>query len=153
MEEFDTLINADQAEILASLDGFQVEIIESFLHQTNNNYLESADKWLNATTANTAQFGGETGKAKIYREKLLDEIEKFFCGDESYDDDRKKISESAEKTKQYIIGVLSSAIGATMGVAGTFIAPVIALLIMSMGKMGVNAWCAMRIEIKANQQT
>jgi hypothetical protein len=40
-----------------------------------------------------------------------------------------------------------------MGVTRTFIAPVIALLIMSMGKMRVNAWCAMRVEIKANQQT
>jgi hypothetical protein len=92
-------------------------------------------------------------KAKIYREKLLDEFEKFFCGDESYEDERKKISESIEKTKQYIIGVLSSAIGTKMGVTRTFIAPVIALLIMSMGKMRVNAWCAMRVEIKANQQT
>lgn len=153
MEEFDQLINANQDEILASLDGFQVEILASFLIQTKNDYVESADKWLNATTANTAQFGGETGKAKIYREKLLDEIEKFFCGDEIYEEDRKKISDSTEKTKQYFIGVLSSAIGTTMGVAGTFLAPVIALLIMSMGKMGVNAWCAMRAEIKINQQT
>jgi len=150
MEELNLLINSEQDELLDSLDNFQAEILRIFLGDTNNDYLASADKWLNATTANTAQFGGETGKAKIYRDKLLDEIEKFICGDAAYEDDRTKINESADKTKQYLIGMISAAIGNTMGVAGTFIAPVIALLIMSMGKMAVNAWCAMRKEIKEN---
>jgi predicted PurR-regulated permease PerM len=45
-----------------------------------------------------------------------------------------------------LIGVLSAAIGKTLGVAGTFIAPIIVLLLMSFGKMAINAWCEMRKE-------
>lgn len=152
MEELNALLNSEQEELIASLDGFQADIINIFLADTGNDYLASVDKWLNASTSNTAKFGGETDKAKIYRDKLLDEIEKFICGDVAYEEDRKKISESADKTKQYTIGVISTAIGSTMGVAGTFLAPIIALLIMSMGKMVVNAWCEMRKEIRASKQ-
>ncbi|KGL58406.1 hypothetical protein [Polaribacter sp. Hel1_85] len=149
MEEFNILLNSTESEILDSLDKFQADILQQFLTDTSNNYTESADKWLTATTANTFQFGGEQGKTKIYIEKVLDEIEKFICGNEDYAEERKEIGESTDKTKEYLIGVMSTAIGQTMGVAGAFIAPVIALLIMSIGKIAVNAWCAMRQEMKA----
>ncbi len=148
MVELNNLCQSEPNELLLAIDGFQKEILESFLVSTGNDYLASADKWLNAGPSNTAKFGGEPNKAIIYRDKLLEEVEKFICGDNRYDEDRKKISESADKSKQYIIGVMSTAIGSTMGVAGTFVAPVIVLLIMSIGKMAVNAWCEMRKEIK-----
>jgi hypothetical protein len=148
MEEFANIIQAEPSKLLLALDNFQSEIITSFLSSTSNNYLDSADKWLNATTFNTAKFGGQPTKSKIYREKLLDEVEKFLCGDEKYEDDRNKIRNSQDKTEKYIICVMSTAIGNSIGVAGTFIAPVIVLLLMSFGKMALNAWCAMRKETK-----
>jgi hypothetical protein len=132
MKELSTLIESEQDELLSTIDGFQADIVKSFLVSTSNDYLKSADYWLNASTANTAKFGGEPNKTKIYRDKLLEELEKFICGDAQYEDDRKKIGESADKSQKYIIGV--------------FIAPVIVLLILSIGKMAVNAWCAMRKE-------
>lgn len=146
MEELSNIIQSDQDALLSSIDDFQVEIIKSFLTSTSNDYLLSADNWLNANTANTAKFGGEPNKAKIYRDKLLEELEKFLCGDQRYEDDRKKIAESTDKSQKYIIGVMSVAIGKTLGAAGPFIAPVIVLLILSIGKMAINAWCAMRKE-------
>lgn len=148
MENLDDIFQADQEQLLTSIDEFQSDIIKEFLRKTSNNYIESADKWLNATPANTAQFGGEINKNKIYREKLLEEIEKFLCGDERYEDDRKKIALSGDKSQKYIIGVMSAAIGKSLGIAGTFIAPVIVLLILSIGKMAVNAWCEMRKETR-----
>lgn len=146
MEELSNIIQSDQDALLSSIDDFQVEIIKSFLTSTSNDYLLSADNWLNASTANTAKFGGEPNKAKIYRDKLLEELEKFLCGDQRYEDDRKKIAESTDKSQKYIIGVMSVAIGKTLGAAGPFIAPVIVLLILSIGKIAINAWCAMRKE-------
>jgi hypothetical protein len=146
MEELSNIIESDQDALLSSIDDFQAEIIKSFLVSTSNDYLVSADNWLNASTANTAKFGGEPNKAKIYRDKLLEELEKFLCGDQQYEDDRKKIVESTDKSQKYIIGVMSTAIGKTLGAAGPFIAPVIVLLILSIGKMAINAWCAMRKE-------
>jgi hypothetical protein len=44
---------------------------------------------------------------------------------------------------------MSAAIGKTLGAAGAFIAPVIVLLILSIGKMAVNAWCEMRKETRS----
>jgi hypothetical protein len=149
MEELDELLVGQSNQLLNAIQPYQRKIIEAFLDSTNGDYLASADKWLNATPTNTATFGGKR-KTKIYRDKLLDEIEKFLCGDATYDEDRRKISDSSSRTQQYIIGVMSVAIGKVMGVAGTFIAPVIVLLMMSFGKMSINAWCAMR---KAEKST
>jgi hypothetical protein len=149
MEELSNIIQSDQVSLLSSIDDFQAEIIKSFLVSTSNDYLASADHWLNASTANTAKFGGEPNKVKIYRDKLLEELEKFLCGDQQYEDDRKKIADSTDKSQKYIIGVMSSAIGKTLGVVGPFIAPVIVLLVLSIGKMAINAWCIMRKEARS----
>jgi len=146
MEELTNIIQSDQDELLTSIDDFQADILRTFLEKNSNDYLVSADNWLNATTANTAKFGGDPSKAKIYRDKLLEELEKFLCGAEQYEEDRKKIAESSDKSQQYIIGVMSVAIGKSIGAAGTFIAPVIVLLLLSFGKMALNAWCEMRKE-------
>jgi hypothetical protein len=149
MEELNNIVQLEQEDLLLAIDDYQSEIIKAFLAKTSNNYLESADNWLNANTANTAKFGGGQNKVKIYRDKLLEELEKFLCGDEQYEDDRKKISDSTDKSQKYVIGVMSAAIGKVLGTAGAFIAPVIVLLILSIAKMAVNAWCAMRKETKA----
>lgn len=149
MEELSQIIESDQDTLLSAIDDFQSEILKAFLASNSNDYLASADNWLNASTANTAKFGGEPNKAKIYRDKLLEELEKFLCGDQQYEDDRKKIADSTDKSQKYIIGVMSAAIGKSLGAAGAFIAPVIVLLILSIGKMAINAWCAMRKEARS----
>ena len=148
MDELSKLLQSNETELLSSIDGYQEDIIKTFLSNNSNDYLKSADNWLNATTANTSKFGGEPNRAKIYRDKLLDEIEKFICGDHQYDDDRRKIADSADKSQKYIIGVMSASIGKILGAAGPFIAPVIVLLLLSFGKMATNAWCAMRKDLK-----
>jgi hypothetical protein len=149
MNELDKLLASNADELLGSVDKYQMDILRDFLQTSSNDFLGSADKWLSASTANTAKFGGDSTKTKIYREKLFDELEKFLCGDQQYDDDRKKIADSTDKSQKYIIGVMSAAIGKTLGAAGAFIAPVIVLLILSIGKMAINAWCAMRTEQRA----
>lgn len=149
MEELTLIVKSNPEELLSSIDKFQSEIIYTFLQSSSNDYLVCADKWLNANVSNTAKFGGEQNKSRIYRDKIFEELEKFLCGDELYAEDRKKIADSTDKSQKYIIGVMSAAIGKTLGAAGTFIAPVIVLLIISIGKMAINAWCAMRKEIKS----
>jgi hypothetical protein len=151
MEEFNSIILDNPETLINCLDGFQIEIINTFLSINGQDYLDSADKWLNASPSNTAAFGGDTSKTKIYKDKVLDEIEKFLCGDEKYESDRNKIAADSDKTQKYIIGVMSAAIGKTLGVAGTFIAPVIVLLLISCGKITVNAWCEMRKTLRTNK--
>lgn len=146
IEDFTQL---EPRELIGSLDNYQQEIVLALLKATNNNYLEAADKWLSASPSNTAKFGGDSSHSTIYREKVVEEIEKFLCGNEpSYEEEREKLKEQSDKSQKYIIGVLSTAIGSQLGVAGVFIAPVIVLIIISMGKICINAWCEMRKEIK-----
>jgi hypothetical protein len=151
MDELNKIVQEDPEILINCLDNYQIEIIKSFLSSNSNNYLDSADRWLNASTTNTAKFGGDTNKSQIYREKVLNEVENFLCGDDRYDSDRRKIFDATDKSQKYIIGVMSAAIGKTLGVAGTFIAPVIVLLIISIGKIAVNAWCEMRKTLRTTE--
>lgn len=139
----------DSDELIHGLEPYQQELVLNLLSAFDNDYMKTVDAWLQASPAQTAGFGGDPKKSnsKLYREKVWEELEKFICGtDSSYDDDRKKISNHVEATENYIVGVLSVAIGTHLGVAGAFIAPIIVVLIMSLGKIGRNAWCSMRKE-------
>ena len=114
IEDFTQL---EPRELIGSLDNYQQEIVLALLKATNNNYLEAADKWLSASPSNTAKFGGDSSHSTIYREKVVEEIEKFLCGNEpSYEEEREKLKEQSDKSQKYIIGVLSTAIGSQLGV-------------------------------------
>ena len=106
-----------------------------------------------ASPSNTAKFGGDSSHSAIYRDKIVLEVERFLCGnDPVYEKERRELQLNSDKTQQYIIGVLSTAIGSQLGVVGTFISPVIVLIIISMGKMCINAWCEMRKEIRKENE-
>ncbi|MBB6611791.1 hypothetical protein H7F15_12135 [Pontibacter sp. Tf4] len=149
MEKYNHILSKDEKELLGVLEQYQLDIINNFLEQTNGDYIESANKWLNATPSNTAKFGSQPSTSKLYQEKLLEEIEKFLCGDERYEEDRKKLNNTADTSSKFFISSMSAAIGSYLGVAGAFIAPVIVLLLISFGKMSINAWCEMR---KSNRE-
>lgn len=145
----DAFFQLGQEDLLLGLEPYQQELIKDLL--SKNSYLNAVDLWLQASPSQTAEFGGDPdkSKSKVYRDKLVEEIEKFVCGtDVSYEEDRNKILEQKDASQQYIIGVLSSAIGSKFGVVGTFIAPVIVILIMSFEKMSIKAWCEYRKTIR-----
>jgi len=131
--------------LLSGLEDYQQALVNELLAATGGNYEKAADLWLGATPAQTVGFGGDHSHNKIYRDKIVDEIEKFVCGsDDTYQRDRVKILENASATQQYVVAVLSTAIGGNLGIAGAFLAPLIVLLIISFGKISINAWCEMR---------
>lgn len=150
MKNIEILFNAERDELFDAIQPFQQEILNEFLTNTSNNYQEAINLWINASPSNTSYFGGAFQKKNLYSEMLMKELEKFFCDEEHYTDEKNKIKESTDRSTKYLIGVLSAAIGKTLGVAGTFIAPIIVLLLMSFGKMAVNAWCEMRKEQSNN---
>lgn len=71
---------------LECLPLYQQKVINE-LYQQSGDYEQVAQAWLSASMPNNVPFG--TGKHhSIFYEKILDEIEAFFSGDERYKDDR-----------------------------------------------------------------
>lgn len=150
LNDFLLLSNDD---MIASLEPYQQELVKSLISYTDGDYNKAADFWLSASPSNTYKFGGESNRSSIFREKVLDELEKFICGcDEGkYDSDREELSKRGDLTKEIIISFLSASIGSTIGVAGAFVAPVIVLLLLDSGKIAKNAWCEMMKEKKTQK--
>jgi len=142
MEQLQSLMDQEPGELLLALPAYQQNLIKELLNGSED-YLGAADNWLSTKPANTAGFGGAPNSPVLFREVLLDEIEKYLCG-RKYQEDRKRMG----STTKVALGAMSHAIGASLGVAGAYILPVVVLLIMSFGKVPLNAFCEMRKKIR-----
>lgn len=70
----------------ATLSPYQRNLINQLYEQTND-YEKVANQWLSATIPSNIPFGTQK-KPSIFFEKVLDEIECIFSGDEKYKDNR-----------------------------------------------------------------
>ena len=140
LEDF---LQLDSREMISSLENYQQSLILSLIEKADGDYSKAADNWLMASPANTYKFGGEHKSPSIFKDKIFEEMEKFICGcdDGRYDNDREMLSHHKDLSKEAIISVMSAAIGNYIGVAGAYIAPVVVLLFLSIGKIVKNAWC------------
>ena len=89
---------------------------------------------------------GPQKKPWIFFEKVLDEIEAFFSGDEKYKDNRLAILKESGVVQSYIVDAISIALAPILGANAAFLAPVIAIVLLTIGKIGLNAWLAARKE-------
>lgn len=146
----DEFLQLEGNDLISCLDGYQQELVVALLENVNGDYIKAADNWLSASPSNTYRFGGEHNRSSVFREKIFEELEKFICGcdDGRYDSDRKNLNEQKDNSKEAIISVISAAIGSYIGVAAAFVAPVLVLIFLSMGKIAKNAWCEMMKEMK-----
>jgi hypothetical protein len=151
MENFNKLIIEEQETWIDCLPLYQKTRINQILSK-GNSVEEAATLWLSACPQNIAPFGTTKGE-KVFLEKIQEELEGLLCGDEKYDEYRKKLLGEVSLSKGYVIGVISSAIAPVVGSSGTFIAPVIALLLVGMGKVTINAWCECRKEKRKNAES
>jgi hypothetical protein len=150
MDVLDNLFQLKQNELLAILPVFQAKLIME-MSVSENDYLIIADRLLSAKTENTVGFGGQPGigNKNVFRDNIMIELEKFICGDEKYNEERKKLGVAGTDASKVMLGVIAHAIGASLGTAGAFILPVVALLILSASSIGRNAWCETRKQIRA----
>lgn len=151
LEEF---IQLDRDSMIGSLEAYQQDVVKQLIDASDGNTLIAADKWLDANMEQTVVFGGEGKKKHGYREKIFIELEKFVCGcdDGTYDCERNQLKENGIAGKEYIISILSAAIGAKLGLAAAFIAPTIVLIFQSLGKITIKAWCAQMKEQRSVSQ-
>lgn len=138
-ESFNSLIEEDGESWIDCLPKYQKSRINEIL-DNGKTINEVANIWLSASPQNIVPFG-TTKKENVFLIKIQEELESLLCGDEKYADYRSKLSNEVSLSKGYVIGVISSAIALVVGSSGKFIAPVIALLLLGMGKVTINAWC------------
>lgn len=129
---------------LQCLPQYQKNVLLELYSQLGD-YDQVALSWLNASMPMNVPFGTERGHS-IFYEKILDEIEAFLSGDERYKDSRLAMLKESGATQSFIIGAISAALAPILGTSSVFLAPIIAITLVTITKMGINAWLAMRKE-------
>ncbi|MDP3761746.1 MAG: hypothetical protein Q8R01_14645 [Ramlibacter sp.] len=136
-----TIPDAPIEQWLAELKPYQRQTLEKFLASDDAEAV--AEKWLTTIgSANIASFGGQITDPKPFWDRFKAECHKFICDDGAYSDEKKAILAEVPISKAMLISAMSSAIGTTLGTAGTLIAPAATLLLFTVGRMGLNAYCA-----------
>ena len=128
---------------LDALKPYQRNIIDTIYSETKD-YEEVANRWLASNGVPNNESFGTKKNSSIFFEKVLDEVEAFFSGDEKYKDSRLAILKESGVVQSYIVGELSIALAPVLGASAPFLAPVIAIVLLTIGKIGLNAWLATR---------
>ncbi|MEQ1673526.1 MAG: hypothetical protein ABL865_00590 [Candidatus Nitrotoga sp.] len=124
---------------LKELKPYQRAILKEFL--ITNDAEQSAEKWLTTTgSPNIAAFGG-TENPKPFWERFKNEFHRFLCDETAYTEEKKTLSAESPISKAMVISVISSALGATLGLSATLLAPATTLLLYTVGKMSIAAYC------------
>lgn len=152
MSTLEKLIVGDEEAWIAALEPYQADHIRS-LRKQGRTPEEAAEVWLTIQgPSNTFPFGGDPTRRfrSLFYDRLLKEVEEFICGAERYQVDREKLLGELKPTHAYVISSISVAVAPVLGAAAPLIAPAIALVLYTTARLGVNAWCATRKEIRAS---
>ncbi len=131
----------DLNELLAALKPYQASAISQLREKHNEE--EVAKLWLSANgPSDTQKFGGTNPiDSKPFWDKFNEELRLFICGDKKYKKERDKLLSDAKPVSVVLISGVSGLLGSTLGFAPSFLAPAVAMMLYSIGKVGVNAWC------------
>lgn len=76
--------------------------------------------------------------------QFLDELTDFLCGSDRYNADRERLTGELKPTQSYIIATISAGLGHTLGASAVVLAPVVALFLITISRVGLSAWCHSR---------
>lgn len=130
------------SELLQILKPYQKESIDLLID--NYGEEEAAKRWLSANGPSVTQkFGGQQqGNAQPFWDSLIFELRLFICSDKKYKKEREQLLSSSRPAALFAVSTISVAIATTLGIAASLIVPVVAVMLGVIGKIGVNAWCA-----------
>lgn len=152
MTDFYSIFMEDEEESwLNTLPDYQKEVVSELLNVHSDE--EAMLSWLEASIGNTSPFSGQALQKTKYSTMLKKEVQKLLCGNPEYNSERDELTELFRKpeNKTAIISAVSAIIGAKVGLAATFIAPVIVIIFLIIAKTSLNAWCA--LQIKENEES
>lgn len=115
---------------------------------------EVAQAWLNASAENTYRFSASTpvGDKGAFLANLKREVRAFLCGDKKYKKERDGLFGEKGLARTYVVSAMAVAIAPHLSVASAVISPLIALVLASIGKVALNAWCATQNDAQPGDQ-
>lgn len=128
-------------EWLDVLKPYQKKRIEALVAQ-GHNYEEIGEIWMGTALKDNSPFGTQPNQNRYY-EQLVKETRKFLCGNSEYDENRQQLTEATKGLtgREQFIAYVSGILGAKLGLAVAFVAPVIVICVIAACKISVNAWC------------
>ena len=141
-DTIETLLQDDPDKWIADLPEFQRAAIQE-LRASGASYDDVAQAWITASAANTYRFSASTpvGEKRAFLDSLRKEIRAFLCGDKKYKNERDGLFGDKGLARTYVVSTMAVAIAPHLSVASAVIAPLIALVFASVGKIALNAWC------------
>ena len=121
---------------------------KAFIEQLVAKYGEekAAEEWLTARgPMQTATFGGVQVKAEDtpnYWKRLRTEIDKFICGHPDYEKEQEKFVVAGKPIGLGGVTALASWLSSIIGMSPAILVPAIILILHTMSKMGVKAYCS-----------
>lgn len=140
----DDLLSDDPAMWISELPTYQSEAIAELL-KTGKTYNDIALIWLTATAQNTFVFGASKpiGDRSTFLASVKTEIRGYLCGDSKYKKERDGLFSEKGVTRTYVVSAIAVIIAPHIGMAAPVLAPMVALVLASVGKITINAWCNM----------
>lgn len=141
-ETIDTLLEDDPDKWVADLPEFQRAAIQE-LRAGGASYDDVAQAWITASAENTYRFSASApaGDKRAFLDSLRTEVRGFLCGDKKYKKERDGLFGEEGLARTYVVSTMAVAIAPHLSVASAVIAPLIALILASVGKIALNAWC------------
>jgi hypothetical protein len=141
----------DRTDWIEELPGYQLSVITQLL-ESGLDEEAIAQRWLEGSPADIAGFGARQTRQLFFR-KFLDEVHAFLCSTDQYDEEREAFATSIKSGQASAVAFLSMTLGSQLGTVGPYLGPPVALVLVLIGKMGLNAWCAMMTERGASEAT
>lgn len=139
----ETLLGDEPMKWIQELPSYQRDTIETLL-DNGASFEEVAQLWINASAENTYRFAAAApvGNKGTFLENLKKEVHAFLCGDKKYKKEREGLFGEKGIARTYVVSAMAVAIAPHLSVASAVVSPLIALVLASIGKVALNAWCA-----------
>lgn len=134
--------NLSLEEWYTCLKPYQKNIIEQLVAKYGEE--KAAEEWLIARgPSQTATFGGEaSSNTDNYWNRFRDEMDKLICGHPDYENEQKKFLTAGKTLGVGGITALSTWLSPIVCVSSSILVPSIILVLSTVSKMGINAYCS-----------
>ena len=141
----DLMFGEDPIKWVQELPEYQRVVIDE-LRSSGKSFDVIAQTWINVSAENTFRFTAmkPVDNNANFLENLKKEVRSFLCNDKKYEKERADLNRQEQPIRTYIIGVIAVAIAPHVGMAAPVISPIIAIILVSIGKITLNSWCATR---------